>query len=209
MKPTLALFGVRAISEVAVAPQPLKRAQFGLFQGKTKQYGNNVPFSLRKTRRTWLPNVQRKRLFSETLQSHVQVKVTTAALKTIKKAISIRAVVCALLNSLQKGGVDNYVQQTSADLLGWRGMKIRLMIREAQEKNASETASAPKRPARSKLAPLRAPVPDPIPTLKALANPGIAASFVRYTRRMAAKAAGNKGFASAKDTIEYIKQQKN
>jgi large subunit ribosomal protein L28 len=85
MRPTIAALGVRAPSEVPVLPQPFKRAQFGLFQGKTKQYGNNVPFSLHKTRRTWLPNVQRKRFFSETLQSHVQVKVTTAALKTIKK----------------------------------------------------------------------------------------------------------------------------
>ncbi|KAJ7677234.1 mitochondrial 50S ribosomal protein L28-like protein, partial [Mycena rosella] len=101
-------------SEVAVTSQPFKRAQFGLFHGKTKQYGNSVPFSLHKTRRTWLPNVQRKRLFSDTLQSHVRVKVTTAALNTIKK----------------KGGVDNYVMQTKPDLLGWKGMQIRLMIRD-------------------------------------------------------------------------------
>lgn len=89
MRPTIAALGARAVSEVAVTSQPFKRSQFGLFQGKTKQYGNSVPFSLHKTRRTWLPNVQRKRLFSETLQSHVQVKVTTSALKTIKKVIML------------------------------------------------------------------------------------------------------------------------
>jgi large subunit ribosomal protein L28 len=87
MRPTIRALGVRPPSEVAVTSQPFKRAQFGLSQGKTKQYGNNVPFSLHKTRRSWLPNVQRKRLFSETLQSHVRVKLTTAALKTIKKVL--------------------------------------------------------------------------------------------------------------------------
>lgn len=65
--------------------QPFKRAQLGLFQGKSKQYGNNVPFSKHKTRRTWLPNVQHKYLFSETLEQEVRLKITTRALKTIKK----------------------------------------------------------------------------------------------------------------------------
>lgn len=69
----------------AVVSQPFKRAQLGLFQGKTKQYGNNVPFSKHKTRRSWLPNVQSKRLFSDTLGQFVKVKLTTRALKTIKK----------------------------------------------------------------------------------------------------------------------------
>jgi ribosomal protein L28 len=65
--------------------QPFKRAEFGLFGGKSKQYGNNVPFSKHKTRRTWLPNVQRKRLPSEVLGEKLRVKVTTRALRTIKK----------------------------------------------------------------------------------------------------------------------------
>lgn len=64
---------------------PFKRAQLGLFQGKMKQYGNNVPFSKQKTRRSWLPNVHSQRLFSETLQDYLRVKVTARALKTIKK----------------------------------------------------------------------------------------------------------------------------
>jgi len=68
--------------------QPFKRSQFGLFGGKTKQYGNNVPFSKHKTRRSWLPNVQRKRLPSEALGEDIRVKVTTRALKTIKKVCS-------------------------------------------------------------------------------------------------------------------------
>ena len=64
---------------------PFKRSQLGLFHGKTKQYGNNVPFSKKKTRRTWLPNVQRKRVYSETLGDMVRLKLTTRALRSIKK----------------------------------------------------------------------------------------------------------------------------
>lgn len=68
-----------------VKSQPFKRAQHGLFQSKTKQYGNNVPFSLKKTRRTWLPNVQSKRLTSDILGQTFKLKVTTRALATVKK----------------------------------------------------------------------------------------------------------------------------
>ncbi|KAJ7261267.1 hypothetical protein B0H12DRAFT_1013601 [Mycena haematopus] len=180
MRPTSAIFAARAPSQVAVVSQPFKRSQFGLFQGKTKQYGNNVPFSLRKTRRSWLPNVQRKRLFSETLQSHVRVKMTTAALKTIKK----------------KGGVDNYLMQTSAELLGWKGMQMRITLREAQKKNAAAAGSA-ESPAKPTQHPRRTLIsPEPKVALKALEDPRTASDFVRRTRLMAAKASGKPGFAS-------------
>lgn len=68
--------------------QPFKRSQLGLFGGKTKQYGNNVPFSKHKTRRSWLPNVQSKRLTSEALGEELKLKVTTRALRSIKKVCS-------------------------------------------------------------------------------------------------------------------------
>nr|GAT55063.1 mitochondrial 50S ribosomal protein [Mycena chlorophos] len=161
-----------------ITSQPFKRAQLGLFQNKMKQYGNNVPFSLKKTRRTWLPNIQRKRFFSESLQSFLPVKVTTAALKTIKK----------------KGGIDNYVLQTHSETLGWKGMELRTMVQDAlNKKKALEKPAEPveipsTRPAEAKT----------IPPSKLL----------RYTRRMAAKALGDSGLASAEDTIKYMKHQK-
>ncbi|KAI0044847.1 mitochondrial 50S ribosomal protein L28-like protein, partial [Auriscalpium vulgare] len=98
----------------AVLSQPFKRSQLGLFHGKMKQYGNNVPFSKKKTRRTWLPNVQSKRLVSEALGETLKVKLTTRALKTIKKY----------------GGLDQYLLQTKTDLLGWEGMRLRILVRE-------------------------------------------------------------------------------
>ncbi|KAJ7043056.1 50S ribosomal protein L24 [Mycena alexandri] len=189
MRPTLAVLGVRAPSEVAVKAQPFKRAQFGLFQGKTKLYGNNVPFSLHKTRRTWLPNVQRKRLFSETLQSNIRVKLTTAALRTIKK----------------KGGVDNYLMETKADLLGWKGLQLRVSLRDAQKQNAELTVPVVKGERVPKKSFLSA---DPTTALKELQRPRTAAKFVRHTRRMAAKELGKPGFASAQETIKYMKEQK-
>ncbi|KAJ7230721.1 hypothetical protein GGX14DRAFT_411904 [Mycena pura] len=203
MRPTFIALGARTPSQVEVTSQPFKRSQFGLFHGKTKQYGNNVPFSLHKTRRTWLPNVQRKRLFSEALQDYVQVKLTTAALKTIKK----------------KGGIDNYVMQTSADILGWRGMQIRLMIRDAQKINATLTdagsstntdESSTQPTAVDAASSSRTPLipSDPASALKTLESSRAASKFIRYTRRMAAKALGYTGFASAEDTIKYMKQQK-
>jgi len=105
--------------------QPFKRSQLGLFHGKMRQSGNNVPFSKHKTKRTWLPNVQSKRLHSEALGERVRVKLTTKALKTIKKY----------------GGLDNYLLGTKSELLGMEGMRLRILVREQKQLNAAETAT--------------------------------------------------------------------
>ena len=78
-----------------------------------KQYGNNVPFSYEKTRRTWLPNIQSKRLYSETL-GEVKLKVTTKALKTIDKY----------------GGLDAYLLGSKTEVLGDKGMSLRALVRQ-------------------------------------------------------------------------------
>ncbi|KAF9810986.1 hypothetical protein IEO21_06743 [Rhodonia placenta] len=116
-----------ALKEIISAP--FKRSQLGLFHGKMKQYGNNVPFSMQKTRRTWLPNIQNKRFFSDALQEFVQVKVSTRALKTINKY----------------GGIDTYLLKTKSDLLGWEGMRLRIMVRErisSRQRQADSPAQA-------------------------------------------------------------------
>ena len=77
------MFGTQAL--LASLSTPFKRSQLGLFHGKTRQSGNNVPFSKHKTKRTWLPNVQQKRLHSDALGENLKLKLTTRALKTIKK----------------------------------------------------------------------------------------------------------------------------
>ncbi|KAF7289501.1 Mitochondrial 50S ribosomal protein [Mycena chlorophos] len=146
-----------------ITSQPFKRAQLGLFQNKMKQYGNN-----------------RKRFFFESLQSFLPVKVTTAALKTIKKAGI-------------KGGIDNYVLQTHSETLGWKGMELRTMVQDALNKK-----KALEKPAE----------PVEIPSTRSTEAKTIPPSkFLRYTRRMAAKALGDSGLASAEDTIKYMKYQ--
>ncbi|KIP01327.1 hypothetical protein PHLGIDRAFT_17272 [Phlebiopsis gigantea 11061_1 CR5-6] len=130
------MFSTLALREAISAP--FKRAQLGLFGGKTKQSGNNVPFSKKKTRRTWLPNVHNQRLFSDTLQQFIRVKITARALRTVKK----------------HGGIDHYVMNTKPELLGWEGMRIRHVLRERQTVQA---AMAPG-DAAATIPPPRAPV---------------------------------------------------
>jgi large subunit ribosomal protein L28 len=51
--------------------------------GKGKQYGNNVSFSQRHTKKVWEPNLQKKTLFID--GKKVRMKISTAALRTLKK----------------------------------------------------------------------------------------------------------------------------
>ncbi|KAG9016059.1 39S ribosomal protein L24, mitochondrial [Tulasnella sp. 427] len=94
-----------------------KRAQNGLFGGKSKQYGNNVPHSKQKTRRSWLPNVQSKRLYSEILGTTMKTKITTRALKTIDKY----------------GGIDGYLMNAKISSLGDAGLRMREQLLDAKE----------------------------------------------------------------------------
>ncbi|EIW53166.1 mitochondrial 54S ribosomal protein YmL24/YmL14 [Trametes versicolor FP-101664 SS1] len=111
----------------AAVSTPFKRSQLGLFQGKMKQYGNSVPNSKHKTRRSWLPNVHNQRLFSDTLGRFIKIKVAARALKTIKK----------------HGNIDKYLLATKPDLLGWEGMRLRVLIRERQGVPAEPISAAP------------------------------------------------------------------
>lgn len=73
------------------------RAKRGLYAGRHIQFGNRVSEDGgNKSRRTWKPNVQEKRLFSYVLDRHIRVKVTTHALCCIDKA----------------GGIDEYLLKT-------------------------------------------------------------------------------------------------
>ncbi|KAF8909726.1 hypothetical protein CPB84DRAFT_1765308 [Gymnopilus junonius] len=162
-----------------VVSQPFKRSQHGLFQGKMKQYGNNVPFSKHKTRRTWLPNVQQKRVPSEILGQAVRLKITTRALRTIKK----------------KGGLDNYLKKTSPELLGYAGMKLRQNVRsqELEKKGKKE-----------KTFNLTA---YPEPKAVTLGSPPSLLT-ARLARAMASKQLGKKDgeLATVEETIEYLEK---
>ncbi|KAJ2932455.1 hypothetical protein H1R20_g4646, partial [Candolleomyces eurysporus] len=179
--------------------QPFKRAQFGLFGGKTKQYGNNVPFSKHKTRRSWLPNVQTKRLPSETLGEKVKLKVTTRALRTIKRA----------------GGLDNYLKQTHAHKLSHEGMRLRLKVKDTEKQKRIEYLRTPE--GKQELEKQRGAqgVRSKIATALFLKTKRIAKLLeeptlegARKARQEAAKALGLSGLASAKETIAYVSRQR-
>jgi large subunit ribosomal protein L28 len=51
--------------------------------GKGKQYGHNVSFSLRRTKKVWKPNLQTKTVFVD--GKKVRLKVSTAGIRTLKK----------------------------------------------------------------------------------------------------------------------------
>lgn len=53
--------------------------------GKKRVFGNNRPFSEKKTRRSWKPNVQKRRMYVPELGRHVRVQLSTRALRTIEK----------------------------------------------------------------------------------------------------------------------------
>ncbi|KAG0296139.1 39S ribosomal protein L24, mitochondrial [Dissophora globulifera] len=109
---------------VQLAKAPFKRAQRGLFGGKQIQFGNNVPFSKTKTRRTWLPNVHTKRLFSETLNDWIRLNMTTSVIRTVDK----------------KGGLDRYLLETRPELLGERGVELRHKIVETLKAKQAKRA---------------------------------------------------------------------
>lgn len=51
--------------------------------GKRKQYGHNVSFSLRRTKRTFKPNLQKKTFFVD--GKKVTMVLSTQAIRTLKK----------------------------------------------------------------------------------------------------------------------------
>jgi large subunit ribosomal protein L28 len=51
--------------------------------GKGKQFGNNVSFSQRHTKKVWEPNLQKKTIIVD--GKKVTLKISTQALRTLKK----------------------------------------------------------------------------------------------------------------------------
>jgi large subunit ribosomal protein L28 len=51
--------------------------------GKGKQYGNNVSFSQRHTKKVWKPNLQSKTIIIDGKKA--KVRISTQALRSLKK----------------------------------------------------------------------------------------------------------------------------
>ncbi len=88
--------------------------------GKDVLAGNNVSHAHNKTRRRFLPNVQKMTLFSDTL-GKVKLKVSASALRSIE----------------HKGGLDAYLLDTANAKLAPEALKIKNRIKKAQAKKAA------------------------------------------------------------------------
>lgn len=100
----------RATSRAALNP---KRLSTGLYDGRSIMSGNAVGETFgNKTRRSWLPNVQTKAVWSEALGRSLRLKVTAGALRTIDKV----------------GGLDAYLFRMKPDRLGEKGLVLRSLV---------------------------------------------------------------------------------
>ncbi len=88
--------------------------------GKGVQTGNNVSHAHNKTRRRFLPNVQKMTLFSDTL-GKVRLKVSADALRSIE----------------HKGGLDAFLLNTSNLKLAPEALKLKNRIKKAQAKKVA------------------------------------------------------------------------
>ena len=80
--------------------------------GKTFQSGNNVSHAKNRTKRRFLPNLQKISFISEKLGRSIQLRVATSAIRTVEK----------------KGGLDEYLLNTSNTKLPVVALKLKKQI---------------------------------------------------------------------------------
>ncbi len=80
--------------------------------GKMYQSGNNVSHAKNRTRRRFLPNLQNISFLSEKLGKKIQLKVATSTIRTVEK----------------KGGLDEFLLNTSNTKLPVQAIKIKKLI---------------------------------------------------------------------------------
>ena len=91
--------------------------------GKGVMTGNNVSHANNKTRRRYLPNLQRATLLSDALGVSVQVRLSANALRTVEK----------------RGGLDAFLMSSSTDVLS---QDLRRLKKRIEKKAAGAAASA-------------------------------------------------------------------
>jgi large subunit ribosomal protein L28 len=92
--------------------------------GKGVQTGNNVSHAHNKTRRRYLPNVQKMTLFSDAI-GKVSLKITADALRSIE----------------YKGGLDSFLLNTSNLKLTSQAFKLKNRIKKAILKKTGSKAA--------------------------------------------------------------------
>jgi len=84
--------------------------------GKGVQTGNNVSHAHNKTRRRFLPNLQSKSLFSDTLGETIRFRVTTSAIRTVER----------------HGGLDTYLLNVPDSVLSLSAQRAKRKIARAR-----------------------------------------------------------------------------
>tara|TARA_Y100000590_G_scaffold394047_1_gene472798 strand:- start:18 stop:293 length:276 start_codon:yes stop_codon:yes gene_type:complete len=80
--------------------------------GKTFITGNNVSHAKNRTKRRFMPNLQNISFISEKLGISIQFKVAASTIRTVEK----------------KGGLDDYLINTSNSKLPTRALKLKKQI---------------------------------------------------------------------------------
>ena len=80
--------------------------------GKMYQSGNNVSHAKNRTQRRFLPNLQNISFQSEKLGKKIQLRVATSTIRTVEK----------------KGGLDEYLLNTSNSKLPSEALKIKKLL---------------------------------------------------------------------------------
>lgn len=88
--------------------------------GKGRMVGNNVSHANNKTKRVFLPNLQKVTLLSEKLERSFKFRVSTSGLRSVEHV----------------GGLDAWLLKTSDDKLSSNAVKIKKELR----KKAAEAA---------------------------------------------------------------------
>jgi large subunit ribosomal protein L28 len=86
--------------------------------GKTRMVGNNVSHAKNRTKKTFLPNLQKVTLLSDTLDKGVKLRVSTHGLRSVEHV----------------GGLDNWLVKTSDDKLS---LRVRRLKKEIVKKQAA------------------------------------------------------------------------
>ena len=90
--------------------------------------GNNVSHAHNKTQRNFMPNLQRKNIYSDILNQMVRLKISTKAIKSIE---------CA-------GGFDKYIVSAPSSKLSNKALKLKKAIKkkikspDMKKKNSKE-----------------------------------------------------------------------
>ena len=85
--------------------------------GKGRMTGNNVSHANNRTKRVFLPNLQKVTLMSEKLDRSFKFRVSTAGLRSVE----------------HNGGLDNWLLKTSDGKLSANALKVKRELKKAAE----------------------------------------------------------------------------